>query len=208
MGTTFFGPDDATLVSASAEDGTALVWSLRPPAGREPPDPARLWADLAGDAPAARRAVWAAARHPGVAVKLFREKWPVPERLADAEHIRKLIARLDSEAFADREAAEAELVKIGRQAEEELRKALAGEAPAEVKRRAKAIVDRWSPPSAAEHPAADARELRAVWALELAGTPEAKKLLEGWATMKVGNRLCKEAAALKPSRRAAGESAP
>src|SRR5215217_6485879 len=36
--TVFFGPNDATLVSASAEDGTALVWSLKPPAGRKPPD--------------------------------------------------------------------------------------------------------------------------------------------------------------------------
>jgi RNA polymerase sigma factor (sigma-70 family) len=198
----FFGPDDATLVSASAEDGTALVWSLKPPAGREPPEPARLWADLAGDGPAVRRAVWAAAQHPDLAVKLFREKWPVPERPADAERIRKLIARLDADAFADREAAEAELKKIGRPAEEELHKALAGTASPEVKRRVKAIVDAWSPPTTAEYPADEARELRAVWALELAGTPEAKKLLEGWAAGKVGNRLCEEAAtALKRYRR-------
>jgi RNA polymerase sigma factor (sigma-70 family) len=199
----FFGPDDGTLVSASAEDGTALVWSLRPPAG-EPPDPARLWADLAGDGPAVRRAVWAAARHPEVAVKVFREKWPVPDRPADAERVRKLIGQLDSDAFADREAAEAELTKICRPAEEELRKALAGAGSPEVKRRIRAIVEAWGPPTAAEYPPDEARELRAVWALELAGTPEAKKLLEGWAERKVGNRLCEEAAAaLKRWRRAA-----
>jgi RNA polymerase sigma factor (sigma-70 family) len=190
----FFGPDDATLVSASAEDGTALVWSLKPPAGREAPDVARLWADLA-DSAAARRAVWAAVQHPDVAIKLFREKWPVPERPADAERIRKLIAQLDADAFADREAAEAELKKIGRPAEEELRKALTDATSPEVKRRVKAVVERWSPPTTAEYPAEEARELRAVWALELAGTPEAKKLLEGWAVGKVGNRLCEEAAA-------------
>ena len=28
----FFGPDDTTLISTSSEDGTALVWSLKPPA--------------------------------------------------------------------------------------------------------------------------------------------------------------------------------
>src|SRR5205823_12350895 len=74
--TVFFGPDDATLVSASAEDGTALVWSLRAD-GRAAPDPERLWADLAGDGPAVRQAVWTAARHPDVAAKLFRQKWPL-----------------------------------------------------------------------------------------------------------------------------------
>ena len=41
----------------------------------------------------------------------------------------------------------------------------------------------------------DARERRAVWALELAGTPEARALLVEWSEAKVGNRLCVEAAA-------------
>src|SRR5262249_53278028 len=140
---------------------------------------------------------------PDVAVKLFREKWPVPERAADVERIRKLIAQLDSEAFADREAAEAELTKTGRPAEEELRNALAGTAPHEGKRSVKAIVAAWRPPTTAQYPADGSRELRAVWALELAGTSEAKKLLEGWAGGKVGNRLWEEAAvALKRWRRA------
>jgi RNA polymerase sigma factor (sigma-70 family) len=35
VGSVFFGPEEATLISASAEDGTALVWSLKVPAGRE-----------------------------------------------------------------------------------------------------------------------------------------------------------------------------
>jgi RNA polymerase sigma factor (sigma-70 family) len=145
--TVFFGPDDATLVSASAEDGTALVWSLKPPAGREPPDPARLWADLSGDGPAVRRAVWAAARHPDVAVPLFRQKWPVPEHPIDAGRVGKLIAGLDSDTFAEREAAEAELVKVGRPAEAALRKALAESPSAEVKRRARTVLGPPRPPS-------------------------------------------------------------
>jgi RNA polymerase sigma factor (sigma-70 family) len=193
--TVFFGPDDGTLISASAEDGTALVWSLKPPAGREPPDPDRLWADLTGDGPAVRRAVWAAARHPEASVPLFRRRWPIPEHLVDAVRIRKLIGRLDSETFAEREAAEAELVKLGPQTEAELRKALAESTSAEVKRRAKRVLDRWAPPATAENTAEEARELRAVWALELAGTAEAKELLEAWARAKVGARLCEEAAA-------------
>ncbi|HZY88469.1 MAG TPA: sigma factor-like helix-turn-helix DNA-binding protein, partial [Gemmataceae bacterium] len=189
---TFFGPDDGTLVTASAEDGTALVWSLRPPAGATP-DPAKLWADLAGDGPAVRRAVWAAAQHPEVAVKLFRQKWPVPNKPADVERIRKLIAALDGATFDGREAAEAELAKFGRQAEPALRKALAATASPEVKRRAARLLARWVAPATAEYPPDQARELRAVWALELAGTAEAKKLLEAWATAGVGERLCEAA---------------
>jgi hypothetical protein len=47
----------------------------------------------------------------------------------------------------------------------------------------------------AEVPADEARERRAVWALELAGTAEAKKLLEAWTKAKVGNRLGEASAA-------------
>jgi hypothetical protein len=189
----FFGPDDGTLVSASAEDGTALVWSLKPPSEREPPDPARLWADLAGDAPAAWRAVWSAARHPQVAVALFRDKWP-PRKLAAAEQVRRLIADLDHQDFATREAAEAGLVKIGRVVEPELRKELTAKPSPEVKRRAERVLARWSSSAPAACPADEARELRAVWALKLAGTPAARKLLDAWATERVGTRLCEEAA--------------
>ncbi|HEV3258893.1 MAG TPA: sigma-70 family RNA polymerase sigma factor [Gemmataceae bacterium] len=193
--TVFFGPDDATLVSASAEDGTALVWSLKPPAGREPPGPAKLWADLAGDGPAVRRAVWAAARQPDAAIRLFREKWPTAKHPIDAKRGSQLIADLDSPVFARREAATAELEKLGRRAEAALRKELAATASAEVKRRAERILARWAAAAAAEYPPEDARELRAVWALELAGTPEARTLLAEWAAAQVGNRLWEEAAA-------------
>jgi hypothetical protein len=191
----FFGPDDGTLVSASEEDGTALVWDLKPPADRAAPDPAQLWADLAGDGSAVRRAVWAAARHPEAAVRLFRQKWPVPRDALDVERVRKLIAALGSPAFAERQAAAAELTRLGRRAEDELRKALAERPSAEVRRRIEEILGRWAAPVTAEHSADEARALRAVWALELAGTAEAKALLADWAVAKVGERLCDEAAA-------------
>jgi hypothetical protein len=192
-----FGRNDATLVSASGEDGTILVWSLKPPRG-QPPDPSKLWTDLAGNGPAVRQAVWAASQHPDVAIKLFRQNWPVPDQPVDVQRVHRLIADLDSPTFSEREMAQAELAKLGRRAESELRKALADTKSLEVRRRAEALLDRWSPPASAEYPPDDARELRTVWALELAGTAEAKQLLEEWAKAKVGNRLCEEAdAALK-----------
>jgi hypothetical protein len=129
-----------------------------------------------------------------VAVALFRKQWPIPERPADAGRLRQLIAALDGETFAAREAAEAELAKIGRPAEAELRKALARTTSPEVKRRAQRLLDRWAPPGAAEYPPDQARELRAVWALELARSPGATRLLEAWATAKVGDRLGEAAA--------------
>jgi WD40 repeat protein len=197
-----FFANDSTLVSASPEDATALVWSLKPSVGREPPDLAKLWADLAGDGPAIRRAVWASAQHPDVAVKLFREKWPISDKPLDADNVRKLLDKLDSGEFDVREAAEAELSKLGRQVEDELRRAVAETKSAEVKERAGRVLAKLATMDTAEYSAEEARELRAVWALELAGNPEAKKLLEAWSKAKVGNRLSEaSAAALKRMRR-------
>jgi WD40 repeat protein len=191
----FFGPDESTVVSVSGEDGTALVWSLKPPAIRRAPEPAKLWADLAGNGPEIHRAVWAAARQPDVALKLFREKWPVPDHPVKEDRVRKLLDDLDSAEFKVREAAEAELAKSGRSVEALLKKELAGTTSTEVKQRLKRVLDHLAPLEAAEYSPEEARELRAVWALELAGTPEAKNLLEAWATAKVGSRLCEESAA-------------
>jgi RNA polymerase sigma factor (sigma-70 family) len=194
----FFGADDRTLVSASPEDGTALVWSLKPAAGRARFDAAACWAGLAGAGPAVRQAVWAAAQHPDAAVELFRRKWPVPKAPLDPKQLGKLLAGLDAAEFAERESATTELAKMGRRAEPALRKELGRTTSAEAKRRIKLLLDRWAPPKTAELAAEDARELRAVWALELADTPAARRLVAEWAAAKVANRLGEEAvAALK-----------
>jgi RNA polymerase sigma factor (sigma-70 family) len=186
--TVFFGPDDSTLVSASPEDGTALVWSLKPTTKPPPPEPAKLWADLAGEGPVIGRAVWAAAQHPDVAIKLFREKWPI-EKADDPNRVAKLIADLDSAAFEEREAAKATLEKMGHRVEDELKKAAEETSSAEVKRRIELILARTAGPEVADYKPDEAREFRAVWALEVAATPEAKKLLHEWSAGKVGNRL-------------------
>jgi len=184
-----FGKDDATLISSSAEEGTALVWSLKTSAGPQPPDPAKLWADLVGEGPAVRRAVWAAAQHPEQAIKLFRDKWPIPSKPDDPKLVAKLIGDLDSATFEDREAAKAALEKMGRRVEAELKKTAEETSSAEVKRRIELILARLAGPEAADYSAEEAREFRAVWALELAGTPEAQKLLKEWSVGKVGIRL-------------------
>ncbi|MFL5241001.1 MAG: WD40 repeat domain-containing protein, partial [Gemmataceae bacterium] len=185
----FFGNDNTTLISASPEDGTALVWSLKPAASPKVPDPAKLWADLAGEGPAIRRAVWAAAQHSELAIKLFREKWPIPQKPEDPEFVAKLIADLDSATFEDREAAKAALEKMGHRVEPALKRAAEETTSAEVKRRIEMILALLATPEAATYSPEEAREFRAVWALELAGTSDAKKLLKEWSAGKVGNRL-------------------
>src|SRR5207244_4336681 len=93
-----------------------------------------------------------------------------------------------------RELASAGLKKLGRRAEVALRRTLAQTASAEAKRRIEAILSQWVTSIGPEYPAEDARELRAVWALELAGTVNARTLLADWAAANVGNRLSGEAA--------------
>jgi RNA polymerase sigma factor (sigma-70 family) len=194
--TVFFSADSGTLISCSPEDGTVLVWSLKSTTGdREAPDPAKLWADLAGNGSVIRQAVWAAADHQEIAIKLFRGKWPVPKDPLDLKRVAKLISALDSADFAERETATAELEKLGHRVEAALRKEAAENPSEETKRRLEKILARLSESEAAELPPEEARELRAVWALELAGTAEAQKLLTEWAAAKVGIQLGEESAA-------------
>jgi RNA polymerase sigma factor (sigma-70 family) len=191
--TVFFGPDDRTLFSASPEDGSALVWTLETSASRQPPAPTDLWADLAGKGPAIRRAVLSAARHPEIAIPLFKQKWPLPFLSSNPDRVSKLIEALGTGTRASREVAAAELAELGESSRAGLEKALGSPVSAEVRNRLSLLLGRL--PRQVELPADEARQSRAVWALELAGTPEAKALLHAWANEKAGLRMCTEAAA-------------
>jgi WD40 repeat protein len=160
-------------------DTTALVWDLTPPAR-----PVRTmtereltaaWADLAGDdAAKAYTAIWALADARGDAVPFLRARVrPVAVPTDDA--IRKLVGRLDAAGFADREAAEKELRRIGAAAAPALRGLLKGGLSAEQAKRVERVLE------AAAHPVLSAgeklRQVRAVAVLEMAKTTEARKLL-------------------------------
>jgi WD40 repeat protein len=171
-------------VLASLGDFGILVWDLSGLIGEKSPAalPLReqelkaLWADLAGaDAGTAYRAVWRLARSPGQAVPFLggRLRPASPDR---ATLIRRLVANLDSDSFAEREKAERQLLEaVGRQAEAELRRALAGLPSPELRMRAQRLLRKLgeSPP-----PPEELRCLRAVAALEHAGTPQARQLLK------------------------------
>jgi len=98
-----FAPDGRTVASGG-DNGCILLWDLtgrralgHPPRPLGDADLARLWGELAADAPTALRAVWALASSPG-AVPMLRERLRQPA--PSAEHVAALLADLDAPSFA------------------------------------------------------------------------------------------------------------
>jgi hypothetical protein len=197
-----FSPDGRLLASASVDE-TALVWDTAGPAPRSAAvGLEQLWAELAGDdAGTAFDALLTLAERPAEAVPLLRRHLrPVPT--ADGGTVARWVAALDSEDFAVREQASRELDALAEVAVPALREALAGAPSAEKRRRVAALLDRHGRP---EYPDADGlRRLRAVEALERAGSAEARRLLAELAGGAAEARLTQEARAAL--RRAEGAS--
>jgi hypothetical protein len=111
-----FSPDGKALASGGW-DTTVLLWDVTRWQLSESPAQPRTntlqtyWADLAGDAPKAFRAIQALADWPEQTVPFLKERLrPVPA--PGPQHIGRLIADLDSDQFAVREAAFKELTKL------------------------------------------------------------------------------------------------
>jgi hypothetical protein len=139
-------------------------------------NPEALWNDLAGDdAPAAYRAIRAFAAMPKEAMTIFRAKVK-PVVAVDAKRIDQLIADLDSNEFAVREKATADLEKLGDAAKPALKKALEGDASLDTKKRINKLLELQQTGQA---PSAKLLgTLRAIEALERLGTDDARQLLE------------------------------
>jgi predicted NACHT family NTPase len=191
-----FAPEGKRLASAS-NDTTAVVWDLTTPSADEHKLAAGLteeqakvmWAELAGDAERADRAIRVLAAAPVRAVSVLHQRL-TPIAKVDPDQVKKLIAQLDSDQFALREQAAKELEKLGEAASAACRNALEGDPSPELRRRLKKLLGQmWSPSPE------QLRSLRALEALELAGTLEARQLLQKIADGAPEARLTREAKA-------------
>jgi WD40 repeat protein len=178
-----FSPDGSRLASAFT-DGTALLWDLsttrraaqRQPSKFDKADGQRLWNDL-GSLDAARgfRAVWALIDAGDEAVKLLKAQLP-PVR-PDGKRLRDLLAALESEKFAARESAVAELAQLEEAAEPALRQALGGGPSLEARRRMEPLLEY----QRMYVNASTVRRRRAIQVLEQIRTAEARQLLRALA---------------------------
>jgi WD40 repeat protein len=193
-----FSADGRWLASGGA-DSTLLLWDAGPFLRRWPAHfvaPSlpldQLWTDLAGDDAATAYAALAdLVRRPAEAVPYLRLKLR-PTAPPDPARIVRLIADLDSEQFAVRQKAAADLERLGEAAEDAIRKALAGKPSLEVRRCLERFVQQLQ---SENYTAEQLRGLRAVAVLERVGSVEARRVLEELSADAQRPRLAQEARA-------------
>jgi RNA polymerase sigma factor (sigma-70 family) len=195
-----FSPDGRSLISGG-NDATALVWDLVRRADPRAADNkdlsteelTSLWKDLGtAGAPQAYQSLCRLARSPA-AVEFLRVRIQ-PVAPPDARVVARLIADLDSNKFSVRDKATKELERLGEQAVGACQKALSGALSLEKRQRLETLLAR----QAAEkyRPSAErVRFLRALEAVEWAGTVRARALLAELAKGAPGAWLTEEAKA-------------
>ncbi len=180
-----FSADGRRIVSGS-KDWTMLTWEVASPPGklalRNVEDG---WQALSSpDAEIAYWAVCQLVRHPG-ALAFLREQ--VRESLkVGGPPIARLIRQLDNDSFEEREKASEELEKLGKEAEDSMRKALADNPPVEVKVRLERLLENIKPGAVAP---SRLRWTRTVEVLEKMGTRAANELLHQAAKSTAGGFL-------------------
>jgi WD40 repeat protein len=198
-----FSPDGTRLATGSM-DSTALIWDLASlrrnwsrwtgrtpaaPAVSGPKDLEAARAALAGDdAAKAYRAIQALASSPGQAIPFLRRSLK-PVQAQDPVRVAALLNDLNSDRFETRERASAALQQFEDSIEGALRKRLAENPAAEADRRIRLLLERIESASDSE----GLYTRRAVEALELSATDDARRLLQELAGGAEGARLTREA---------------
>jgi WD40 repeat protein len=188
-----FSPDGGRLATGSFS-GRITVWEV--PRRKLPVPPAdtdweRICDDLGADDPGkGLHAVDLLTAAPDAAVRLLGKRLTATVK-PDAAVLRKLIADLDVEDFDQREASAVELKKLGWLAAPGLREAARQSPSAEVRKRARELLEAVGGLHAAS--ADELRALRAVMALERLATPEAVAVLRALAKGAPGARRTRDA---------------
>ncbi|HEY7155660.1 MAG TPA: sigma-70 family RNA polymerase sigma factor [Gemmataceae bacterium] len=179
------------LLSGSL-DTTVLAWDIRPPRVAVSMSLERAWNDLATrEAGVSFQSEGRFLAAPAETVKLFAEKVKLVEAL-DPKRIRRLLADLDSEVFAVREAASKALHGLDEQAIPYLEETLKSGVSLEVRLRVERILEH---KRGAAITSEQLRQLRAIMVLERIGESASKSLLKKWAGGPVGALLTVEASA-------------
>jgi RNA polymerase sigma factor (sigma-70 family) len=163
--------------ASHGSDGLTFVWDLYArPAGEGEVAGDQVWADLSAvDGAKAFAALRRLIARPADGVTMIRDRLK-PAAAVGSKRLQELLAGLDSDRFAVREGAMAELRRLGREVEPALRAKLAAGPSAEVGERVRKLLEELPAPTPDE-----LREGRAVEVLERIGSPEAVGLLKGWA---------------------------
>jgi hypothetical protein len=171
---------DGKAFAVAGADTTVWVWDIlgRSPAerqGRGPLGAAALtsaWDDLANaNAATAYRAVWRLAEAPEQSVPFLKARLEAPPGgAAFHRRVATLVRDLGADSFTVRERATAELEALGEVAAPALEAALAGKLEPEVKRRAERLLAGVKTDAPGR-----LRQVRALEALEHAGTPGARR---------------------------------
>jgi RNA polymerase sigma factor (sigma-70 family) len=170
---------DGRRLATGHPDSTILLWDVRLPAVAVAQLSAKeleaRWADLAdADAAKAWQAVGRLAESPEETLTFLRGRVK-PSPTAPAELTRKLLADLDSEAFAVRDTAVTRLKELGLQAEPALRAALKSNLTLEQRRHVEDLLAAMREPAPTPE---ELQQLRALIVLERIDMPESRRLLE------------------------------
>lgn len=191
-------PDEKQLVSGSVDTRLLrreLTGVVRSPATTAPLSPDRLRRHLeelsSADAGVAYRAVCTLAGVPDQSLPALQQRLTRERSAAPAtHHVTRLIRDLDADVYSVREAATAELSRLGVHALPALQRVVAQPPSLEVRNRVRRLLARLDP---TELPAEELVALRSVQALEYMGTDEARHLLLRLAGGEGSERLAEEA---------------
>jgi hypothetical protein len=150
------------------------------------------WVALSdSDAVVALRAVQRLTRSPTESLRFLRENLDLQPK-ATRERLARLIADLDAASFARREAASAELARLGSLAEAGLKQAVEKSPSAEVRKRAEALLQKLEGRALTS---SVLQSVRALEVLERIATPEARQVIAELAEGTVHARVSEEALA-------------